>query len=434
MFQEHLDHIHHIEEDSPMWISDQLSDQVFNREQLLTYDQWGLDDLDGKDDDVYAYGSTGLGVDVYVIDSGVFPNEDISQNIKKSRGVDLVGNKDPTNDCTGHGTHVSSTIAGLKYGVAKGANLIPVKIFDCNKFTYNSLVISALSWVNKKIKNNDKAVINMSLGGSLSQALLDAIKQVANKAVVVVAAGNNNMDACYSSPANSPDVVSVGAYNKYHRFTSFSNYGRCVGIYAPGEVIKGALNKNTGSTFMSGTSMASPHVAGIAALIYENVEPGVNSIGNIKKAIYKNGQKNVIDFNDPDIAKQSVNLCARVPLTSGPGPGPGPDPSRKPSTKPSREPSRDNRPSSSRRPSLRPSSRPSKYFDGPTGMPTLFVIKKDCTKNKKMKCRSIDECMWSNKFGCFSVQECEFRNKKRCNKHCRWSRHKKCVLRLAQHV
>ena len=157
----------HIEEDMP------VTTQGFLMNEQLDGTQWGLDEIDGVINDKYTYTLTGVGINVYVIDSGIYPNKDIALKIDVSRGVDLTGSNppNPLDDCLGHGTHVSSTIAGDKYGVAKGVTLIPVRVFPCSGTASNSVIISAIDWVSNQLKPKEKAVINMSLGGPNSEIL-----------------------------------------------------------------------------------------------------------------------------------------------------------------------------------------------------------------------------------------------------------------------
>lgn len=171
-----------------------------------------------------------------------------------------------TNDCNGHGTHVAGTVGGLYYGVAKGVNIHPVRVLGCDGSGSYSGIIAGMNWV---VQNRVRpAVANMSLGGGFSQSVNDAVQRMVNAGVtVVVAAGNDNSNACSYSPASAASAITVGSTTRTDARSSFSNYGNCLDIFAPGSSITSATNtSNTATAVLSGTSMAAPHVAGAAAL------------------------------------------------------------------------------------------------------------------------------------------------------------------------
>ncbi|ACA86652.1 S8 family peptidase [Shewanella woodyi] len=229
---------------------------------------WGLDRVDQRDlplNSNYHYDFDGSGVTAYVVDTGVL-NTHNEFGGRASSGYDFVDNDNDATDCNGHGTHVAGTIGGSTYGVAKNVNVVGVRVLGCSGSGSNSGVIAGINWV----KNNAQgpSVANMSLGGGASQATDDAVNSaVAAGITFVVAAGNDNSNACNYSPARAADAITVGSTTSSDSRSSFSNYGSCLDIYAPGSSIKSAwYNSNSATNTISGTSMASPHVAGVAAL------------------------------------------------------------------------------------------------------------------------------------------------------------------------
>ena len=231
---------------------------------------WGLDRVDSRSglDGFYEYDYSGKGVEAYVIDTGLnSSHSDFTGRV--GQGFSSINDGRGTEDCNGHGTHVSGTVAGSKYGLAKDATLFPVRVFGCNGSTTNSAILAGIDFVRKNA--TPPAVVNMSLGGGRSQALDDAVQTMIDAGIVtVVAAGNSNRDACGFSPAAVPDAITVGSSTNRDGRSSFSNYGRCVDIFAPGSSIQSAwINGSSASRSISGTSMASPHVAGAAALLLE---------------------------------------------------------------------------------------------------------------------------------------------------------------------
>ena len=251
-------------------VEDIEADQVMSIDATtLSGATWGLDRIDQISrplSTTYNYTSTGSGVNAYVIDTGILGTH-TEFTSRMNPGFSAIGNAADTTDCNGHGTHVSGTIGGSTYGVAKAVSLVPVRVLDCAGSGSTSGVIAGINWAITNHQPGVNAVANMSLGGGASSALDTAVNNLINDGViVVVAAGNSRQDACKSSPARVPAAITVAASDVSDIFASFSNRGKCVDIIAPGFGIASAwIGSNTATNTISGTSMASPHVAGAVA-------------------------------------------------------------------------------------------------------------------------------------------------------------------------
>jgi subtilisin family serine protease len=232
---------------------------------------WGLDRIDQRDrplNGTYVYNRTGSGVRVYVIDTGIrYSHQQFSG--RAFSGYDAFGGNG--SDCNGHGTHVAGTVGGTVHGVAKQVRLHAVRVLNCQGSGTTSGVIAGVDWV--RANHVKPAVANMSLGGGASTALDNAVTNAINAGVTfAVAAGNDNRNACNFSPARVAAALTVGSTTASDARSSFSNYGSCVNIFAPGSSITSAWHtSDTATNTISGTSMAAPHVAGVAALYLEAV-------------------------------------------------------------------------------------------------------------------------------------------------------------------
>ena len=248
------------------------SDQtVFSGQSVATQTNaiWGLDRVNQRSlplDATYTYTTTASSVVVFIIDTGILAGHQEFMG-RLLGGYSAINDGYGTNDCNGHGTHVAGTVGGTKYGVAKGVKLSPVRVLDCAGAGTSSGVIAGIDWMVGVAAPG--SVANMSLGGGISSATDNAVANAVSRGItMVVAAGNSSADACNSSPARAPSAITVGATTNTDAMSSFSNFGTCVDVFAPGSSITSAwYTGSTAAAVLSGTSMASPHVAGVAALV-----------------------------------------------------------------------------------------------------------------------------------------------------------------------
>ena len=243
-------------------------DGIMSISATQTNPTWGLDRIDQPAlplNAAYSYALNGAGVRAYVIDTGIRSTH-VDFGGRVIAGYTAISDGRGTTDCNGHGTHVAGTVGGTTYGVAKGVTLVPVRVLDCTGSGSTSGVIAGVNWVTSQ--SHRPAVANMSLGGGASSALDTAVQNSINAGVTyVVAAGNDNQSACNYSPARIAAALTVGATTSSDGRASYSNYGSCLDLFAPGSSITSSwYSSNTSTSTISGTSMASPHVAGVAAL------------------------------------------------------------------------------------------------------------------------------------------------------------------------
>jgi subtilisin family serine protease len=272
---------------------------------------WGLDRIDQSDlplNNQYSYNNSGTGVNVYVLDTGIRPTHNDFGN-RVIAIYDTTGGNG--RDCDGHGTHVAGTIASQTYGVAKNANIYSVRVLGpgCDGSGKSSDVIEGVDWVTRN--HSKPAVVNMSLGGGVSQAEDDAVRRsVAAGVVYVLSAGNDDEDANNSSPARVREAITVGATDKNDAAASFSNFGSVVDIFAPGvNVTSTWCTSDSATNTISGTSMAAPHVAGVVALYLQN-NPNA-SPRQVEEALVNSATRRV---SNP--GPNTTNLLLNVPTTN----------------------------------------------------------------------------------------------------------------------
>lgn len=258
-------------------------DHVLRTSSTQTSPTWGLDRVDQRSATLnhsYAYATTGAGVTVFSVDTGIRLDHREFGGRAKS-GYDFVDGDSNATDCNGHGTHVAGTVAGSTYGVAKAARLVALRVLDCQGEGYESDFISALQYVVDH-RPAGPSVVNISAGGAESTTLDRAVAAVVKAGIpVVVAAGNDDTDACRLSPAGESSAITVAASNESDARAYFSDYGSCVDIFAPGtDITSAAVSSTTATVAWDGTSMATPHVAGAVARylqVYPDASPAAVS-------------------------------------------------------------------------------------------------------------------------------------------------------------
>lgn len=285
---------------------------------------WGLDRIDQRDlplNTTYVFNATGSGVRAYIIDTGIRATH-AQFGGRVIAGFTAINDGLGTNDGNGHGTHVAGTVGGSTFGVAKNVTLVAVRVLDSSGNGTNSGVIAGVDFVTSNHQAGQPAVANMSLGGGASSALDTAVNNAINDGVTfAVAAGNETQNACNVSPARTANAITVGSTTTSDARSSFSNFGTCVDIFAPGSSITSAWRtSDTATNTISGTSMATPHVAGVAALFLET-NPSA-SPATVGAAIINSSTPNKVT----NAGTGSPNRLLFSLLTSGPTPTPTPTP------------------------------------------------------------------------------------------------------------
>jgi len=288
---------------------------------------WGLDRVDQRQlplNGRIATSHNGFGVAAYIIDTGVYGGHQELAGRMSGNGFDAVGDGNGYNDCHGHGTHVAGTVAGSTYGVAPEATVVPVRVLGCTGSGSTAGVIAGVDWAVSDHAAGQPAVANMSLGGGYSSALNLAITRATSDGIAMaVAAGNSSADACNYSPASAPSAITVGSTTAQDQRSSFSNTGSCVDVFAPGSSISSAYIGSPGAVAtMSGTSMASPHVAGAAAL-YLSANRSA-SPATVTSAITSNATPGFV--TDPGAGSPNLLLYSGTSTAPPPEPPPPPPP------------------------------------------------------------------------------------------------------------
>ncbi|MDQ3785905.1 MAG: S8 family peptidase [Actinomycetota bacterium] len=297
-----------------------------NRTVHTTVDQlnppsWGLDRVDQRDlplNSKYSYSTTASNVTAYVIDTGIRTTHSDFGG-RAVWGTNTTGDGNNT-DCNGHGTHVAGTIGGAAHGLAKGVRLVAVKVLDCNGSGSFAGVAAGIDWVTSN-HTSGPAVANMSLGASGSDAATEnAVRNsIADGVTYGIASGNSNSNACNFTPARVAEAITVNASTNTDARASFSNYGTCTDIFAPGQNITSAWNtSNTATNTISGTSMATPHVVGAAAL-YLAANPSA-SPATVQSAMKASATPNKI--TNPGTGSPNLLLYTGTGTVTPPGPCP----------------------------------------------------------------------------------------------------------------
>ena len=286
---------------------------IYGNAEAVATAQWNIDRIDQRslplNKDV-SLTLNGQGVTVYVVDSGILStHEEFAGRIRAGFTKILDGRG--TEDCYGHGTHVAGVIGGSTYGVAPNVTLVPVRVTNCSGSGWTSDMIAGIDWAIADHTAGEPAVMNISMSGNLSSKVNAAVdRAIADGIVVVTAAGNNNKDACSYSPGSTSSAINVAASDENDARWSWSNYGKCVDIFAPGaNVLSAWATSATASKTLKGTSHATPHVAGVAALALQN-NPAL-SVADVTSLIVSSATVDAIS----DAGTGSPNTLLYAPLS-----------------------------------------------------------------------------------------------------------------------
>ena len=297
-------------------------DVVVTASQTQTGPTWGLDRIDQRAlplGQTYNYNSTGAGVKAYIIDTGINTGHAEFAG-RTAGGWTAVADGRGVQDCHGHGTHVAGTVGGTTWGVAKQVSLVPVRVLDCSGEGTGSAVIAGIDWITADHGTGQPAVANISLGGSPSWALDTAVRNsVLDGVTYTVAAGNDNLDGCSFSPARVAEAITVGATTSTDARSSFSNYGPCLDLFAPGSTITSAWHtSSTAAATASGTSMAAPHAAGVAALYLQGAPSATPA--TVADAIVAGATANAVSGTGPGSPNRLLySLLGATAQSSTPG-------------------------------------------------------------------------------------------------------------------
>ena len=302
-------------------LKDDSAVQLIEENKIFTVDgtvsnppDWGQDRIDQRNlplDSSYSYPLDGTGVTIYIADTGI-RSDHIDFTGRIVEGFDGIEDGNGIEDCHGHGTHVAGSAAGTRTGVANNAMISPVRVLGCDGYGSTLGIMHAVDWMVEDHVSGRPAVANFSLGGGASSFFDSLLQDLVDDGITVVtSAGNDDTNACSQSPARRPSAITVGSTDRYDDRSYFSNWGPCVDVFAPGSsIVSSYYSSSTALAIMSGTSMASPHTAGVAATILQS-DPGM-SPAQVEARIISRATLNVLS----DVKAGSPNRLLYVPQTA----------------------------------------------------------------------------------------------------------------------